>query len=104
MQQIKRCWQILIDRSLESKVPRFFHPRGDQEQQEEQQQRKPFPKAGSLPLWMCFWDSAVCLDPFAEAAAVGPAGSSTAGSPQCQELSAAEEDAKATETQPSVCT
>lgn len=29
MQQIKRCWQILIDRSLESKVPCFFpSPRG----------------------------------------------------------------------------
>lgn len=58
MQQIKRCWQILIDRSLESKVPCFFHPRGDQEQQEEQQQRKPFPRPGALPLWICIWDSA----------------------------------------------
>lgn len=43
IQQIKRRWQILIDGSPESKVPRFLHPGGDEEQQEEQQRGKPVP-------------------------------------------------------------
>lgn len=105
MQQIKRCWQILIDRSLESKVLVFSIPEGMRSSRRSSSRESPIPSpvlcpcgsvSGTQPI-------AVCLDPFAEAAGVGPAGSFTADALQCQELPAAE-DAEAAEVQPSLRT
>lgn len=101
MQQIKWCWQILTDRSLESKVLVFSIPEGMRSSRRSSSRESPIPSrvlcpcgsvSGTQPI-------AVYLDPFAEAAGIGPAGSSTADALRCQELPAAE-DAEATEAQP----
>lgn len=102
MQQIKRCWQILIDRSLESKVLVFSIPEGMRSSRRSSSRENPIPSpvlcpcgsvSGTQPI-------ALCLDPFAEAADIRPAGSSAAGALQCQGLAAAE-DAEA--ARPSPC-
>lgn len=47
---MKQWWQILIDGSLESKVPCFLRPQGDREQQEEQKQQKTLSSAQHFAL------------------------------------------------------
>lgn len=93
MQQIKQCWQILIDRSLESKVLVFSIPEGMRSSRRSSSRENPIPSpvlcpcesvSGTQPI-------AVYLDPFAEAAGIRPAGSSTADVLQCKELTAAED-------------